>query len=115
MQAKCNVFSLQCACRPMDRMLHWMAMATSPVFIRPAQNPKLMVEPSTSTADRVVAVGRELAAASQTLLDSLRTPVRTSSDLVKAAGVNKDIAGRFLTALAKRDPLAVVYYMPGVE
>ena len=34
---------------------------------------------------------------------------------MKAAGVNKDVAGRFLAAMGKRDPLAVVYYMPGVE
>lgn len=62
-----------------------------------------------------MAVGQELAAASQAFLEGLATPVRTSGDLTKATGVNKDIAGRFLTALAKRDPLAVVYYMPGVE
>lgn len=29
--------------------------------------------------------------------------------------MNKDIASRFMAALAKRDPMAVVYYMPGVE
>src|SRR5262249_50181130 len=72
-------------------------------------------DPALTAGERVVAVGQELAAASQALLDALATPVRTSGDLVRATGVNKDIAGRFLTALAKRDPLAVVYYMPGVE
>jgi hypothetical protein len=56
-----------------------------------------------------------LATASEAFLHALRSPIRTSSDLSKAAGVNKDIASRFLTALGKRDPLAVVYYMPGVE
>lgn len=65
--------------------------------------------------ERAVVVGRLLASASETFIGALKAPVRTSSDLVKAAGVNKDIASRFLTALAKRDPLAVVYYMPGVE
>src|ERR1041385_3053856 len=65
--------------------------------------------------NRAVAVGKQLASAGESFLGALRTPVRTSTDLVKAAGVNKDIAGRFLAALAKRDPLAVVYYMPGVE
>lgn len=29
--------------------------------------------------------------------------------------MNKDVASRFLAAMGKRDPLAVVYYMPGVE
>lgn len=67
------------------------------------------------TDERLVVVGRMLASSGETLLRSLRGPVRTSSDLIKAAGVNKDIAGRFLAALAKRDPMAVAYYMPGVE
>jgi hypothetical protein len=56
-----------------------------------------------------------LAAASEAFLAGLRQVTRTPADLAKATGVNKDIASRFLTALAKRDPLAVVYYMPGVE
>jgi hypothetical protein len=63
----------------------------------------------------VVVIGRVLAAASETFLAGLRQATRTPADLAKATGVNKDIASRFLTALAKRDPLAVVYYMPGVE
>lgn len=67
------------------------------------------------TGGRAVAVGKQLASAGESFLGALKTPIRTSTDLVKAAGVNKDIAGRFLTALAKRDPVAVVYYMPGVE
>lgn len=71
--------------------------------------------PAHETGERVVEVGKMLASAGDSFLAALRTPVRTSSDLVKAAGVNKDVAGRFLTALGKRDPLAVVYYMPGVE
>ncbi len=69
----------------------------------------------TSISERVASVGRLLASAGQSFLSSLPTPVRTSSDLVKAAGVNKDVASRFLMALGKHDPLAVVYYMPGVE
>ncbi|HYD01393.1 MAG TPA: hypothetical protein VEB22_09225 [Phycisphaerales bacterium] len=63
----------------------------------------------------MVVVGRMLATSGEALLGSLRSPVRTSSDLIKAAGVNKDIASRFLSALSKRDPMAVAYYMPGVE
>jgi len=62
-----------------------------------------------------VVVGRMLAASGEMLIHGLRSPVRTSTDLVKAAGVNKDIASRFMGAIAKRDPMAVVYYMPGVE
>jgi hypothetical protein len=75
-------------------------------------------KPGTSVAsagERVVAVGRALVAASEAFLAGLRQPTRTPADLVKTTGVNKDIASRFLMALAKRDPLAVVYYMPGVE
>src|SRR4051812_37771739 len=83
-------------------------------------SPTLEIEAKASvgaatTGQRAVVVGQILASASEGLLTALRVPVRTSGDLVKAAGINKDIAGRFLTALAKRDPLAVVYYMPGVE
>lgn len=73
---------------------------------------------STATAsvgERASGVGRQLASASASFLASLRTPIRTASDLIKAAGVNKDLASRFLNALGKHDPLAVVYYMPGVE
>lgn len=65
--------------------------------------------------ERAMVVGRMLIDAGQEFLGALKAPVRTSTDLVKAAGVNKDVAGRFLAAMGKRDPLAVVYYMPGVE
>jgi hypothetical protein len=77
--------------------------------------PTLPAAPAPTIGERAAAVGRLLASAGEAYLASLRTPVRTSSDLIKAAGVNKDIASRFLTAMGKRDPLAVVYYMPGVE
>ena len=66
-------------------------------------------------SERVAAIGRMLASAGAAYLSTLRSPVRTSSDLVRAANVNKDVANRFMMALGKQDPLAVVYYMPGVE
>ena len=68
-----------------------------------------------ATGEQLVVVGKMLASSGEGLLTGLRSPIRTSSDLIKAAGVNKDIASRFLSALGKRDPVAVVYYMPGVE
>lgn len=86
---------------------------------KPSILPTIAVTPLLASAapagERVVVVGRMIAAASEAFLEGLRVPIRTVSDLAKATGVNKDIASRFLTALAKRDPLAVVYYMPGVE
>ena len=73
-------------------------------------------EPPRSLAgERAVAVGRFLVSASEEFVRSLNPQARTSSDLARAVGVNKDIASRFMTAVAKRDPLAVAYYMPGVE
>lgn len=65
--------------------------------------------------DRAVVLGKMLSTASEALVSALRPHARTSSDLAKVVGVNKDIASRFLIAAGKRDPLAVVYYMPGVE
>lgn len=65
--------------------------------------------------ERMVVVGKMLASSGKALLTSIKVSERTSSDLIKAAGVNKDIAGRFLAAIGKRDPVAVAYYMPGVD
>jgi hypothetical protein len=65
--------------------------------------------------ERAVVVGELLSSASRAFVNALVPPARTSADLAKAVGVNKDIASRFLIAMGKRDPLAVVYYMPGVE
>lgn len=65
--------------------------------------------------ERAVAVGGLLMSACEEFVRSLTPQARTASDLSKATGVNKDIASRFMAAVGKRDPLAVVYYMPGVE
>src|SRR3569832_1079539 len=77
--------------------------------------PTSLPAPPPEVGERMVVVGKMLATSGEALIGSLRTPVRTSTDLTKAAGVNKDIASRFMSALAKRDPMAVAYYMPGVE
>lgn len=77
--------------------------------------PGLAEEQSVSACERLVVIGKLLANSSDKLLAALPAQVRTSSDLMKATGVNKDIASRFLSALSKRDPMAVAYYMPGVE
>lgn len=81
----------------------------------PKPSPMFATTPPPEVGERMVVVGRMLATSGEALLGSLKSPVRTSSDLIKAAGVNKDIASRFLAALSKRDPMAVAYYMPGVE
>lgn len=96
-----------------SRTLYTTYMRDLPTI--PVRTPGAPVEVSPRAGERMVVVGRGLAASGEALLNSLRSPVRTSSDLIKASGVNKDIASRFMAALAKRDPMAVVYYMPGVE
>lgn len=63
---------------------------------------------------RAAEVGVSLAAASQQFLAAVGN-IRSAVDLMKAIGVKKDVASRFLTALSKRDPLAIIYYMPGVD
>ncbi|MFT3683869.1 MAG: hypothetical protein QM783_02895 [Phycisphaerales bacterium] len=96
-------------------------MAESPTIL-PGENgaespptPLFSSQTPPEVGERMVVVGQMLATSGEALLGSLKSPVRTSSDLIKAAGVNKDIASRFMSALAKRDPMAVAYYMPGVE
>lgn len=70
---------------------------------------------ATRANERAVAVGSMLVSACEEFVRSLNPPARSSSELARATGVNKDIASRVMTAVGKRDPLAVVYYMPGVE
>lgn len=70
---------------------------------------------SLPAGERIVVVGQHLATSGKALLGSLQVSGRNSSELIKAAGVNKDIASRFLAALGKRDPVAVAYFMPGVD
>lgn len=65
--------------------------------------------------ERAVAVGSLLLSACEEFVRSISPPARTSTELARATGVNKDIASRVMAAIGKRDPLAVVYFMPGVE
>ncbi len=60
-------------------------------------------------------LGTRLGETGQQLLASLPQPVRSPSELVRVMGLNKVIASRFLSALGKRDPMAVVFYLPGMD
>lgn len=64
---------------------------------------------------RMTEVAHALSTAGNSLLAALPSAVRAPADLGRALGLNKDISSRLLGALGKRDPLAVLFYMPGLE
>jgi hypothetical protein len=64
---------------------------------------------------RVVEVASDLVRSATNLFESLDKPVRTPIDLTNALGLSKDIASRLLSALGKRDSLAVLNSLPGPE
>jgi len=79
----------------------------------PRKKPKTKAEPP-SQDQRIAALGRRLQTAIQAVLDALEGVPQRQQALARHLRVNKNLT-RLLNALAQRDPLAVVHYLPGPD
>lgn len=64
---------------------------------------------------RISDVGRELAAGISSVLDALPFGTHGPAALARTIGIDKILAGRFLSAARKTDPIAVLYAAPGPD
>lgn len=64
---------------------------------------------------RITGVGDRLASALRAVLELVPGGPHNPQELASILGVSKDTAHRLMTALRKRDPLAVTYMVPGPE
>jgi len=63
----------------------------------------------------ILSVGNKLASSLSSLLSQVQGGPHGPKQLAGVLGVNKDVSHRLLGALRRRDPLAVVYQLPGPE
>jgi hypothetical protein len=63
--------------------------------------------------DRLSIIGRSLREAVRSVLNAVPGEPRRPLDLARALGLNKDLASRILSAVQKRDDLAVTHFIPG--
>lgn len=68
-----------------------------------------------SLEEQLSSLGADLARAGNALIAESLDGVRSPAAVAATLGVNKDLSSKFLIALAKSDPIALVHFCPGPE
>lgn len=71
--------------------------------------------PELSQDKRIAGLGAKLQKSIQAVLDGLSGVPQRQQALARHLGVNKNLTSRLLNALAQRDALAVIHYLPGPD